>query len=456
MAALSQHIFREYDIRGVVGKDLTPTLAESIGRAFGSQVRQDLTKEQPTIALGRDNRTSSIELLDGIAKGLVAAGVRVLDVGLVPTPALYFAAHHLAADAALQVTGSHNPPEYNGFKMLTAAGPFFGNSIQNLRERIESDRLSEGRGERVARPILDDYIADVAARFELQRPVSVVVDCGNGTGSLAAVELLERIGARVVPLYCESDGSFPNHHPDPTVDENLMDLIELVRESDAELGVALDGDADRIGAVDEQGRIVRGDYLLLIYALDALKRSPGEQVIFDVKCSQVLQDELSKANGRPIMWKTGHSLIKNKMKETGARIAGEMSGHMFFSDDYYGFDDALYAACRLVDVVARSGGPLSLSLQGIPRFESTPEIRIDCPDDRKFDVVARAIQHFSGRYDVLNVDGARLQLPDSWALIRASNTQPVIVLRFEASSEEQLSALQDEIRSWLEGEGLSL
>ena len=456
MAALSQHIFREYDIRGVVGKDLTPTLAESIGRAFGSQVRQDLTKEQPTIALGRDNRTSSIELLDGIAKGLVAAGIRVLDVGLVPTPALYFAAHHLAADAALQVTGSHNPPEYNGFKMLTAAGPFFGNSIQNLRERIESDRLSEGRGERVARPILDDYIADVAARFELQRPVSVVVDCGNGTGSLAAVELLERIGARVVPLYCESDGSFPNHHPDPTVDENLTDLIDIVRESDAELGVALDGDADRIGAVDEQGRIVRGDYLLLIYALDALKRSPGEQVIFDVKCSQVLQDELSKANGRPIMWKTGHSLIKNKMKETGARIAGEMSGHMFFSDDYYGFDDALYAACRLVDVVARSGGPLSLSLQGIPRFESTPEIRIDCPDDRKFDVVARAIQHFSGRYDVLDVDGARLQLPDSWALIRASNTQPVIVLRFEASSEEQLSALQDEIRSWLEGEGLSL
>ncbi len=456
MAALSQHIFREYDIRGVVGKDLTPTLAESVGRAFGSQVRQDLTKEQPTVALGRDNRKSSIELQDGISKGLVAAGVRVLDVGLVPTPALYFAAHHLAADAALQVTGSHNPPEHNGFKMLTAAGPFFGNSIQNLRERIESGRLSEGRGERVARPILDDYMADVAARFELPRPVSVVVDCGNGTGSLAAVELLERIGARVVPLYCESDGSFPNHHPDPTVDENLMDLIELVRESDAELGVALDGDADRIGAVDEQGRIVRGDYLLLIYALDALKRSPGEQVIFDVKCSQVLQDELSKANGRPIMWKTGHSLIKNKMKETGARIASEMSGHMFFSDDYYGFDDALYAACRLVDVVARSGGPLSLSLQGIPRFESTPEIRIDCPDDRKFDVVARAIQHFSGRYDVLDVDGARLQLPDSWALIRASNTQPVIVLRFEASSEEQLSALQEEIRIWLEGEGLSL
>ncbi len=456
MAALSQHIFREYDIRGVVGKDLTPTLAESIGRAFGSQVRQDLTKEQPTVALGRDNRKSSLQLQDGISKGLVAAGVRVLDVGLVPTPALYFAAHHLAADAALQVTGSHNPPEYNGFKMLTAAGPFFGNSIQNLRERIESGRLSEGRGERVAKPILDDYMADVAARFELPRPVSVVVDCGNGTGSLAAVELLERIGARVVPLYCESDGSFPNHHPDPTVDENLTDLIELVRESDAELGVALDGDADRIGAVDEQGRIVRGDYLLLIYALDALKRNPGEQVIFDVKCSQVLQDELSKAHGRPIMWKTGHSLIKNKMKETGARIAGEMSGHMFFSDDYYGFDDALYAACRLVDVVARSGGPLSLSLQGIPRFESTPEIRIDCPDDRKFDVVARAIQHFRGRYDVLDIDGARLQLPDSWALIRASNTQPVIVLRFEASSEEQLSALQEEIGSWLEGEGLSL
>ncbi|MEE9132870.1 MAG: phosphomannomutase/phosphoglucomutase [Gemmatimonadota bacterium] len=456
MTGVSHLIFREYDVRGVVGDDLTPDVAEQVGRAFGSQIRDDLGLSSPSVALGYDNRLSSEELADAYAEGLRSTGARVLRVGLGPTPALYFAVQHLGTDAGVQITGSHNPPEYNGFKMLTTGGPFYGRSIQKLRERIESRQFAEGDGEIERRPILEAYIADLVGRFELERPVPIVVDCGNGTGSLGAVEVLEGIGARVDALYCSSDGSFPNHHPDPTVDENLADLIERVRSTDAELGIAFDGDADRIGAVDENGNIVRGDYLLLIYALAALRRTPGEQVIFDVKCSQVLEDEIGKAGGRPIMWKTGHSLIKEKMKETGARIAGEMSGHMFFGDDFYGYDDALYSACRLVDIVARSGGPLSASLEGIPQLASTPEIRVDCPDDVKFEIVAKAVDHFKRRYEVMDVDGARVRMQDGWALIRASNTQPILVLRVEAATEERLEEIRDELYGWLREQGLEV
>ncbi|UCC47636.1 MAG: phosphomannomutase/phosphoglucomutase [Gemmatimonadota bacterium] len=456
MTRVSHHIFREYDIRGVVGKDLTPATAAHVGRAFGSQVREDLGLVGPAIALGHDNRLSSVELAAAFADGLTASGARVLHVGLVPTPALYFAVHDLEADAGIQVTGSHNPPEYNGFKMLTARGPFYGKAIQKLRERIESQRFAEGPGQLEEHPILDAYLADLMGRFRLKRPVKVVIDCGNGTGSLAAVPALEGIGASVDALYCISDGSFPNHHPDPTVDANLLELIERVRATGAELGVAFDGDADRIGAVDENGTIVRGDYLLLIYALDALRRSRGEQIIFDVKCSQVLEDSIRKAGGRPIMWKTGHSLIKEKMRETGARIAGEMSGHMFFGDDYYGFDDALYAACRLVDIISREGRPLSRLLEGVARPASTPEIRVDCEDEKKFEVVARAVEYFKQQYDVIDVDGARIRMQDGWALIRASNTQPILVLRFEAASEEQLEAIRAEVNGWLRGQGLDV
>jgi phosphomannomutase/phosphoglucomutase len=456
MARVNRHIFREYDVRGVVGEDLTVDTALEIGRAFGSQIKEDLALRSPSVALGHDNRLSSEELASAFAEGLRSTGARVIDTGLVPTPALYFAVHHFETDAGIQVTGSHNPPEYNGFKMLTSRGPFYGEAIRKLHERIESRRLAEGRGEIEKRPVIDAYIEAVSSRFRLERPVQVVIDCGNGTGSLAAVALLEKIGAAVDPLYCTSDGRFPNHHPDPTVDDNLSDLVERVRSSGAELGVAFDGDADRIGAVDENGNIVRGDHLLLIYALDALRRSPGEQVIFDVKCSQVLEDVITRAGGRPVMWKTGHSLIKEKMRETGARIAGEMSGHMFFADDYYGYDDALYAACRLVDITARSGGPLSHLLEGVPRMASTPEIRIECADDVKFAIVAEAVEHFAQRYDVLSVDGARIKMGGGWALIRASNTQPIVVLRFEAESEERLEAIRDEVGGWLRGKGLAV
>jgi phosphomannomutase/phosphoglucomutase len=456
MTRVSDHIFREYDVRGVVGEDLTPESATQVGRAFGSQLREDLRQAGPSVALGYDNRLSSEELAAAFADGLRASGARVIHVGMVPTPALYFGVHHYSTDAGIQVTGSHNPPEYNGFKMLTAGGPFYGASIQKLRQRIEVQDFAEGRGDAEARPVLDDYITDVASRFSLERPVSVAIDCGNGAGSLAAVPILERIGARVDALYCAPDGTFPNHHPDPTVDENLADLIQRVESTDAELGIAFDGDADRIGAVDENGKIVRGDYLLLIYSLDALRRQAGEQVIFDVKCSQVLEDAIAAAGGRPIMWKTGHSLIKEKMRETGARIAGEMSGHMFFADDYYGYDDALYSACRLIDVVARSGGPLSGLLEGVPLLASTPEIRVECGDDVKFELVAAAVAHFKKHYDVIDVDGARIQFEDGWALIRASNTQPILVLRFEAVSEQRLEVIREEVSAWLHERGLAL
>jgi phosphomannomutase/phosphoglucomutase len=454
MARVSHSIFREYDVRGVVGDDLTPEVATLVGQAYGTQLRAKLGVEDPMVALGYDNRLSSEELAANFAEGLRSAGTRVTNIGLVPTPALYFAVHHLRCDAGIQVTGSHNPPDYNGFKMLTAQGPFYGRSIQKLRERIESQTFAAGQGSIEERAVLDDYIADVAGRFNLERPVKVVVDCGNGTGSLAAVQLLERIGAEVESLYCTSDGTFPNHHPDPTVDEYIADLIQRVRETDAELGVAFDGDADRIGAVDEKGNIVRGDYLLLIYALDALRRNKGEQVIFDVKCSQVLADAIAGAGGRPIMWKTGHSLIKEKMRETGARIAGEMSGHMFFADDYYGYDDALYSACRLVDIVSRSGAPLSGCLEGVPQLASTPEIRVECGDDVKFGIVAEAVEHFKRHYEVNDVDGARIRFEDGWALIRASNTQPILVLRFEASDGVRLEAIRDEVSDWLRARGL--
>lgn len=456
MSKVSQHIFREYDVRGVVGEDLTADTAVQIGRAYGSQLRASFESHGPTVALGRDNRLSSEELAGAFADGLSASGVHVFNTGLVPTPALYYAVHHLEADAGIQVTGSHNPPEYNGFKMLTARGPFYGQAIRDLYSRLESNDLAEGRGGIEPRAVLDEYIEDVAGRFELERPIEVIVDCGNGTGSLAAVPVLEAIGARVTSLYCVSDGTFPNHHPDPTVDANLTELIDSVRAGQAKLGVALDGDADRIGAVDEKGNIVRGDYLLLIYALDALKRRPGQQVIFDVKCSQVLEDAIRGAGGTPVMWKTGHSLIKEKMRETGARIAGEMSGHMFFGDDYYGYDDALYSAARLVDIVARSGDALSSLLEGVPRFASTPELRVDCEDDRKFEVVAKAVEHFKQHYEVIDVDGARIKMTGGWALIRASNTQPIIVLRAEAESEERLADIREEVDGWLRNQGVAV
>jgi phosphomannomutase/phosphoglucomutase len=449
-------IFRQYDIRGVVDIELTPDLAHAIGRALATHTRAQIGRP-PRLAVGRDNRPSGERLARAVRDGVALAGGVAVDVGLLPTPALYFAVEELDVDGGVQVTGSHNPPEFNGFKMLAAGETLHGDTIQGLRRLIETDALDRGDGGLEADgSVLRRYgDAIVQRNGPLPRPVKVVVDCGNGVGSVMAVPTLARLGADVIGLYCESDGTFPNHHPDPTVPDNLRDLQAAVRRTGAELGIAFDGDADRIGAVDEQGAIVFGDQLLMLFGRDLVHRmGPGRPVIFDVKCSNVLRDQLAAAGLTPVIWKTGHSLIKAKMKETGAPLAGEMSGHIFFGGDYYGFDDALFAAARLLAFVAREGGPLSRHFVGLPRTFATPEIRVPCPEDRKFAIVEDAARHFGARHETLTLDGVRVSFAQGWGLLRASNTQPVLVMRFEAASETELAAYRGEVEAWLRGQGI--
>jgi len=454
---VNAHIFRQYDIRGIVGQDLDAEVTRSVGKAFASMVRAQTGAKEPKIAVGHDNRLTSPDLSAGLIAGIRSAGVHVVDVGTVPTPVLYWSEAVLGTHAGVQITGSHNPPEWNGVKMSLGRAALYGDAIQELRTRILKGDMDSGHGSHERVEVLDRYVADVTERLELTRPMKVAVDCGNGVGSLVAVQLLEAMGATVTPLFCESDGTFPNHHPDPTVDENLEDLIHTVRGTPHDLGVAFDGDADRIGAVDEKGRIVRGDVLLLLYGLDLLKKlGPGQKVIFDVKCSQVLPEVFAKAGGEPIMWKTGHSLIKRKMKETGALLAGELSGHIMVADDYYGFDDALYDACRLISLVSRSGRSLSELVAEFPVYVSTPEIRIDVSEEQKWSIVEQAVAHFRKSHDVIDVDGARVLFGDGWALMRASNTQPAIVARFEAKSQKRLGEIREEVAAWLGTQGVSL
>ncbi len=451
-------IFRQYDIRGVVGKDLTPDVARAVGRAVGSEARGRLGRS-PTLAVGRDNRPSGVALSAALVEGLVATGATVIDVGLVPTPVLYFAIVNLGADGGVQVTGSHNPPEFNGLKMVLQGLPFAGDDIQGLLARIQNDRFDQAPGTRRTQAVLGPYQDEVVRRIgKLPRPVKVVVDCGNGTGSISAPGLLRALGAEVIELYCESDGSFPNHHPDPTVLENLRDLQARVRETRAELGIAFDGDADRIGAVDEHAEILAGDQLLIIFGRDMVRRlGPGRDVIFDVKCSDTLPQALERAGARPVMWMTGHSFIKKKMKESGASLAGEMSGHMFFGPpDYLGFDDALYAAARLLRIVAEGGTGLARHLADVPRLVSTPEIRVDCPEDRKIPAVQAAARYFGAKYPTVTIDGVRWRASEGWGLIRASNTQPILVLRFEAQTAPALEAIRREALAVLAAEGVSV
>jgi phosphomannomutase/phosphoglucomutase len=448
-------IFRQYDIRGIVGRELTPDLARALGRAFATVARERLSRA-PAIAVGRDNRPSGESLAAGLRAGIAEAGGTAVDVGVLPTPALYFAVTALPADAGVQVTGSHNPPEFNGFKMVLAGESFHGEEILDLWERIVTERWDTGAGaERSDGSILPRYREAIVGRHRLERPVSVVVDCGNGAGSLVAVETLRALGAEVTPLFCESDGTFPNHHPDPTVPENLRDLQVEVRRRGTELGLAFDGDADRIGAVDETGTIVWGDQLLVLLGRDAVRRfGPGTPVIFDVKCSEVLPAALAEAGARPVMWKTGHSLIKARMRELDAPLAGEMSGHMFFGGDYLGFDDALFAAARLLEIVSRGPHGLAPLLADLPRTHATPEIRVDVPEERKFGIVERAAEYFPARYPVNTIDGVRITFPQGWGLLRASNTQPILVLRFEATDPAALDAYRGEVMTWLAGQGV--
>ena len=445
-------IFREYDIRGIVGDQLTPEVARAIGQAIAT-LGWDRLGRAPRLAVGRDNRPSGPGLAHGLLSGIEAVGGHGVDVGELPTPALYFATHVLNVDGGVQVTGSHNPPEFNGFKCVLGGDAVAGADIQDLRRLIEEahtpGRPGGGRSEEGS--VLPRYRDAIVQRNgPLPRTVKVVVDCGNGVSSLVAVDTLRRLGADVIPLFCQSDGTFPNHHPDPTVVENLRDLQAAVRREGAELGIAFDGDGDRIGAVDDQGRPVFGDQLLVLLGRDLARRmGPGHAVIFDVKCSQVLPRELERVGLVPTMWKTGHSLIKQKMKESDAPLAGEMSGHMFFGGDWYGFDDALFAAARLLRYIAEQGGPLSRLLADLPVTVATPELRVDCPDDRKFEIVQRAARHFAAKYPVSTLDGVRITFAQGWGLLRASNTQPVLVLRFEAATAAALASYRTEVESWL-------
>jgi phosphomannomutase/phosphoglucomutase len=445
---LKSTIFREYDIRGIADSELLSPDVEQLGRGLGTYLRRH--GGGANINLGRDCRLSSTRLRDALVKGLLAAGCTVTDIGTVPTPVLYHSAQNLKAHGAIMITGSHNPSEYNGFKSVCGTGTLHGEAIQEVLHIIQSSDFDTGSGALATTDAVTPYVDEVAAQFHFDRRIKVVADAGNGTAGPVIHRIFQKINVEATELFFEMDGHFPNHHPDPTVPANLASLIATVRETGAELGLAFDGDSDRIGAVDEQGNVIYGDLLLLIYAREILQRKPGATFIGEVKCSQVMYDQIDKLGGNGIMYKTGHSLIKAKMKEEHAELAGEMSGHMFFGDRYRGFDDALYAACRLIEIVAKSGKPLSAQLAGVPKMVSTPEIRVDCPDELKFELVARVAEHFKKTYKTIDIDGVRVIFPEGWGLLRASNTQPVLVMRFEASNEQLLKRYQSEVEQVLE------
>lgn len=453
---LSQNTFREYDIRGVTGKDLTPDVARLVARAYAAFLSQSGVKGE--IAVGRDNRPSGNDLHRELVAGLLESGLDVVDIGIIPTPLAYWAQHNLKVAGGIQITGSHNPPEFNGFKLGLGTRSIYGADIQKIYQLAVAGQFPSGKGNLRNEEVVDRYVEDVGQRIgKISKQINCVVDCGNGAGAIVAKKLFDRIGVDAHILFGESDGTFPNHHPDPTVPENLKDLIASVKERKAEIGIAFDGDADRIGLVDEDGTIIWGDQLLIIYARDVLSRTgKGQPIIFDVKCSQALPEEVEKAGGKPLMWKTGHSLIEEKMHETHAPIAGEMSGHMFFAEGWYGFDDAMYGAARLLRIIADTGKSVKEMMADVPRFVSTPEIRVDCPDDVKFGVVAKAQKHFAETHKVIDVDGVRVLFGDGWGLIRASNTQPVLVMRFEARTQDHLDAIRSEMEGWLREQGVKV
>ncbi len=433
------HIFREYDIRGLHETELTDEVAEAVGRAFATTLRRE---GGARAALGRDVRPSSERLAAAAERGMLAAGLAVERVGVVPTPALYYAVAARGLDGGMQVTGSHNPPEFNGFKMTKKRLPLFGAEIQAMRRMAETGDCERGAGTWTARPILDEYRTMLVERLRSPRGLRVVMDCGNGCAGTVVPQPFERMGHTVIPLFSELDGRFPNHLPDPTVPALLVALQKKVAETKADFGIAFDGDADRIGAVTASGRIVWGDQLLALLARDVLQRVPNAEIVFDVKCSQGLVEDIAAHGGRPVMWKTGHSLIKQKLQDSGAPLAGEMSGHMFFAEGYFGYDDALFAAGRLLRYVASTGRSLEQLVDSIPHYFATPETRLACPEDRKFEVPEQIRKEFAGRHRVIDIDGARVEFGDGWGLVRASNTQPVLVVRFEARTPERLEQIR--------------
>lgn len=437
---MNPYVFREYDIRGIVENDFPAEFVILLGQAIGTYY---LKHGADAVSVGGDVRLSSLRLKQNLTEGLLSTGVHVFDIGVVPTPVQYFSMYHLPVSGGIQITGSHNPPEYNGFKLTMHGLPVFAEALQVIRKILEQQTFAVGSGKITVTQVLESYKDYLKNQFRLQRPLKVVVDSGNGAGALVAHKLFRELGLLTVDLFDEPDGSFPNHHPDPTVVANLKDLIKTVGREKADFGVAFDGDADRIGVVDELGNIIWGDQLLILFSREILAGNPGASILFEVKCSQALPEMIEKAGGKPVMWKTGHSHLKMKMKELHAPLAGEMSGHLFFADRYFGYDDAIYAALRLAELVAAQPGPLSALLADVPRYYSTPEIRAEVKDDQeKFRIAALAKDYFSGHYPVIEVDGVRILFGDGWALVRASNTQPVLVLRFEASTESRLEEIK--------------
>jgi len=442
---INPQIFRQYDVRGIVDKDLTDETVFLLGKGFGTYLRN---LEMDSVVIGGDARLSSPRFKTEFTRGLMETGCNVKDVGILATPVLYFCIQELSVDAGVMITGSHNPPEYNGFKLNVGLMSIYGDEIQKILKIIESGEFAEGEGalEKIEGliGIYQDYLVE---NIKLDRPVKVIVDAGNGAGGPIIPEILTRLGCEVTEMYCEMDGTFPNHHPDPTVVEYIRDLIQAVKTSDAEIGIGLDGDADRIGVVDENGDILFGDQILNVYARDFLKNNPGEKIVGDVKCSKIFYDDIKKYGGVPIMYKTGHSMIKKKMKEENVKLGGEMSGHIFFADRYFGYDDAIYAACRFIEILSKGNMKVSELLADQPKMYNTPEIRVDCPDDIKFSLVDKVRDSFIAEgAEVNDIDGMRVTFSDGWGLVRASNTQPVIVMRFEAETPERL----DEIRLLIE------
>jgi phosphomannomutase/phosphoglucomutase len=446
------HIFREYDIRGVVGRDLDAEAGETIARAFGIYLGRTGVRRA---VIGHDNRVSSADLYAAVIRGLTGVGCDTIGIGLAVTPMLYFALHHFEVPGGVMVTASHNPPEFNGFKLCLGPGTLYGAQIQEVRALAESGAapgtVAQRAGATETRAVFPAYRQMLVDRIALgPRRLRVVLDCGNGTAGAFAPDVFRAWGCEVEPLYCDPDPAFPHHHPDPVAPENLTDLIQAVREHGADLGIGLDGDGDRIGVVDDRGAILWGDLLMALFWREVLAAHPGAVALVEVKCSQALIDEIRRLGGRPEFTRTGHSLIKARMREVGAVFAGEMSGHMFFADEYYGYDDALYAAGRLLRILSRTDRPLSSLAAEIPQYYATPEIRVACPDERKFEVMEALTREFRATYEVIDVDGARIVFPDGWALVRASNTQPVLVVRAEGTTPEALrrakGVLEDALR----------
>jgi phosphomannomutase/phosphoglucomutase len=437
-------IFREYDIRGIAGEEISEQDANAVGKAYGSLMMGQGRKK---VSVGRDCRITSEAYSRAFIEGILSTGCDVVDIGLCPTPVLYFSIHQFNLEGGAMVTASHNPPEYNGFKLMSGLDSIHSHGLQEIRKIIDDQAYTQGQGSLSQMDAVSPYMAMIQENISLKTPIRVGVDAGNGTGGITALPVLKGLGCEVHDLYCDPDGTFPNHESDPTQKKNMMDLIALVKEKNLDLGIGYDGDADRIGVVDKYGNIIYGDQLMVIYATEILSRNPGATFISEVKCSMVMYDQIKKMGGNAIMWRTGHSLIKKKMKEENAALAGEMSGHMFFKDRYYGYDDALYASCRLLEIMDNTGLGVDELIKDLPKTFTTPEIRVDCPDAVKFKVVEKIVALYKARQEVIDIDGMRAIYEDGWGLVRASNTQPALVLRFEALTEPRLEEIRTEIEN---------